>query len=365
MKIALKQISLVVALYCSVVVVAQSYDSPESVEYDTKYQRYLVSNKGNVKGIPFILQTDLEGKNLTFFANNLPAKPNALQIIGDTLYVATELPAVIGYSLKDGSEVVRYIPQGAGITNGLAADSKNNLYASDPKNKKIFRINVATRVVEKIADNNFASVNGLCMDEENNRLLLCGWGTNAQINAIDLTTLQLTRVLTTPIPNIDGMEKDRCGNFYLSSYSQGKIYKYPKDFLGQPVVISSGHSGCADIDINKTANILMVPNLNSHSVNLISLESYCNTAAINQNAINQSISVYSIPGKKKIIVESESDFLSIDLYLASGAKIAGQKLCMGKQEVCIKNLHCLNNVLFYRIVDAHHRNIKNGAILTN
>jgi hypothetical protein len=365
MKNALKLIWLTVAFFCSVIVSAQSYDSPESVEFDAKYQRYLVSNKGNAKGIPFILQTDMEGKNLAYFVNNLPAKPNALQIIGDTLYVATELPAVIGYLLSNGEEVVRYIPEGAGITNGLAADSNNNLYASDPKNKKIFRINVATRVVEKIADNNFPSVNGLCMDEENNRLLLCGWGTNAEINAIDLTSLKLTLVLKTPIPNIDGMEKDRCGNFYLSSYSQGKIYKYPKDFKGAPVLISSGHSGCADIDINKTNNILMVPNLNSHTVNFISLQPYCNTTSISQKDVNQLITVYSVPGRKNVIIESKSDFLSIDFYLASGIKIAGQKIYKGKQEVSFDNLNRLNSVLFYRIVDANCRNIKNGAILTN
>jgi hypothetical protein len=60
-------------------------------------------------------------------------------------------------------------------------------------------------------------------------------------------------------------------NFYFSSWTTDKVYKYDASFTNPPEVVSSGHTNPADIFYNKFDDVLAIPNFHANSVDFISM----------------------------------------------------------------------------------------------
>ena len=74
------------------------------------------------------------------------------------------------------------------------------------------------------------------------------WGTNASIMAIDLTTNAISTVLATTLSNCDGITKDGCGFYYVTSWGNNKLNKFNNTLTGSPTVVPGTLSSPADID---------------------------------------------------------------------------------------------------------------------
>ncbi len=116
----------------------QSYNSPESVEYDALHQRYLVANTSANN-----LQQVIPGSSPTLFVSSVPS-PYGIAIVGDTVYVCCNSTHLRGYNLTTGAQAFD-VNLGGTFLNGICTDEAGNLFVTDFSAKKVVRYNIATQ----------------------------------------------------------------------------------------------------------------------------------------------------------------------------------------------------------------------------
>ena len=248
-------------------------NQPESVEYYEEENIYLVSNWGSGE----IISID-ENFEHQYFNTELTSVAG-IKIYNDKLFCADRTGlGIIDLETKSLDMVINI--EGDSLLNDFVF-YENYIYVSDYWDPKIYKIDMNDNYSYEIIveEDNFVP-NGMLLDEENNRILICSRnnnGTNARISALDLSTEEISTIITTPYFALDGIAKDSEGNIYISSWSMGSssvhgVFKYDSDFQNTPGIISNDNQGPADIFINQNNNTLAIPNLSSNTVDFISLE---------------------------------------------------------------------------------------------
>jgi hypothetical protein len=239
------------ALFC-LNIFAQTYNSPESIEFDYANNRWLIANNS---GNNILARNSATGA-LTVFAA-CSGGPHGIEIVNDTLYVCA------GANIKlfniNTAAAIGTISMGATFLNGITHDN-NYLYATDFTAKKIYRVNIATRAFSIFVTGLAKSPNGIIYDQPNNRCVFVNWGTSAPIMAFDITTAATSTVTTTSLGNCDGIAKDGTGNYYVSSWTLNGISKFNNTFTGGPTTVVTGLNSPADIFYNTITDTLGVPN---------------------------------------------------------------------------------------------------------
>lgn len=238
------------------------YTSPESVTYDSVYNRWLVTNSGGV-----IKQRASNGV-VTDFA---PAGSgsHAIRIHNGIVYACVGT-RIKGFALSTGTEVFNVLISGSSFLNGMGIDKNTGIaYISDFTGQRIYKLNLNTQAWWIYVPTAGGQANGVYVDSPRNRLLICYWGSNAPVKSVNLSDSSLTTITSTGYSNCDGIYLDRYDNVYISSWSPApaKIIRYDINFSSSPVVvINSGLSNPADIFINKFADTLGVPNSGNNTV---------------------------------------------------------------------------------------------------
>lgn len=327
---------------------AQSLQSIESVEYDPTQNRFLVSNSNN------IIARNSDG-SLDFFGSG--AASFGMEVMGNTLF-AISGSNIKGYDLTSEEEVMSANISGASFLNGLTNDGSENLYATDFSAQTIYKINVAdfaNPVVETLVANTMATPNGIVYDGDNNRLIFVTWGSNASVRAVDLTDNSLSTLTTTPYSNIDGIDEDNEGSYYISYWSSGtRISKYDADFSNPPTTVAvSGLSSPADICYAKAIDTLAIP----HSGNQLTFIGFNTTTNTENDILDASLQLKVSPNP--MTAQSQLSFyleqtsqVNIQIFdqqarllhqLLDGPQVAGQHL------VPLAHLELPNAVLFAKI----------------
>jgi hypothetical protein len=233
-------------------VAAQTYNSPESIEFDYANNRWLIANNS---GNNILARSSATGA-VTLFAT-CSGGPHGIEIVNDTLYVCA------GGNLKlfniNTAASIATISMGATFLNGITNDG-TYLYATDFTAKKIYRINIATRAFSIFVPTLTKSPNGIIYDQPNNRCVFVNWGTSAPIMAMDITTGAVSTITTTTLSNCDGIAKDGTGNYYVSSWGLNGISRFNNTFTGGPTTVVTGLSSPADIFYNTVTDTLGNPN---------------------------------------------------------------------------------------------------------
>ncbi|MCK4663215.1 MAG: VCBS repeat-containing protein [Bacteroidales bacterium] len=244
-------------------------NNPESVVYDSVFNRYLVSNCGDGS----IVEIDSLGQQ-SYFNTELTVSVG-MHIVGDTLFVSSdegEYSGIVGFLLSTG-EIVFYVNiVEKQLLNDITSDLDGNLYVTDSDANKIYKVRISDMTYTTFVNSGLGWPNGIMYDMTNDRLLVLSCGLpNRPIISINMEDSTVSTVVETSINANDGITSDNNGNIYFASWSTGKVYRYDESFTNPPEVVSSGHSGPADIFFEKQSNILAVPNTNSNTVDFISL----------------------------------------------------------------------------------------------
>ena len=255
----------------------QSYNGPESVEYNPLTGNYFIANSSNGQ----ILELDMNN-DLSLFANNLGSGPHGLEIINDILYVCSG-GRLKGYETNTGDQVLNYNLNGS-FLNGITQMKYFNtgevdLFITDFSAKKLYRYSIEENSHYEICSFS-KNPNGTYYDSMNNRLLVVCWGNNAPIYEIDLINETYSTIINTGLGNLDGISMDQCGNFYISAWSSNAIHKYNFDFSETEIVMSN-LSSPADIYYNQFDNILAVPSSGNNTVEFVFYA--CDNSAIQEN----------------------------------------------------------------------------------
>ncbi|MFN8288142.1 MAG: Ig-like domain-containing protein [Chitinophagales bacterium] len=251
--------SLILSLF-SVCAIAQSYNSPESVEYDAAHQRYIVANTSANN-----LQQVIPGSNPTLFVSSVPS-PYGIAIVGDTVYVCCNSTHLRGYSLSTGTQAFD-VNLGGTFLNGICTDYKGNIFVTDFSAKKIVRYNIASQQFNYFVGTAMAKTpNGIVYDAFHNRLVIATWNPNATILGLNLSDSSITTLKSTTLSQIDGISIDEDGNFYSADWSSNSVYFYDSAFANSPIQIVSGLSRPADISYTILTDTLAVPNTLNNTV---------------------------------------------------------------------------------------------------
>jgi hypothetical protein len=257
---------------------AQSFSSPESVEFDAQNNRWFVGQNGSGKINIYDPSTGM----LSSFASNIPNGPHGIEILANTLYCC-DGNKIKGYDLGSGNLVFNLTLSGSTFLNGLTTDGSNFLFATDFSAKKIFRINPQSNTFNLMASTT-KTPNGIYYDQANNRCVFVTWSNNASIQAMSLADSSILTLKSTNLGNMDGITRDQNGNWYFTAWSNNSLLKVDAAFVDNPISVLSGLSSPADIDINATGDSIAIPN--SGTANNVVFYEVENSAG--QNELEQS-----------------------------------------------------------------------------
>lgn len=262
----MKKLLLICSLLLSATAFAQVYSSPESVEWDSLNNRWLISNTTSHA----ILARSVGG-TLTTLVPNTTSGPHGIEILNGVVYACCG-GRVKGYDLTSGLEVFNMNLFGS-FLNGMTTDGDSVLYVTDFSNKDIFRINPTTNQSYVMSSNTSSTPNGIIYDGPNNRCVFIPWG-SAPIKAISLTPpYTITNITTTTLSNCDGITRDQNGYWYITAWGNNRLNRFRPDFTGGHTVLTAFVlNSPADIDVKPgSTDTVGVPNSGNNTCTFIPL----------------------------------------------------------------------------------------------
>ncbi|MDC9726193.1 MAG: SMP-30/gluconolactonase/LRE family protein [Gammaproteobacteria bacterium] len=243
------------------------FEQAESVVYDATNQLLYVSNI-NGDGMEadydgYISSLSLDGQIVDLHWLEGLHAPKGLTIVGNFLYVA-DINELVVIDIRSKKVTQRYSAPNAKFLNDVAADDKGNIYVS------AFLTNTLYRLKEGIFDvwiesEELEVPNGLLV--EGNQLILASWGHMTDGFATDITghlkTINLdTKEIKslgdkTPIGNLDGIEPDGEGNYFVTDWMTGELLHITPSGISS--ILVSLERGSADHTVLLDQNLVIIP----------------------------------------------------------------------------------------------------------
>ncbi|MDH4305478.1 MAG: hypothetical protein OEV53_15590 [Nitrospira sp.] len=263
-------------------------ETPNSFVGDLSGKEYFISN---INGEPeardnngFITKLNAEGKitNLKFIQGGVAEislhAPKGLALVGSILYVA-DLDQLKGFDKTTGKQLLTVSlppPSRSQISlTDVTASESGLLYVSDQAGNSIYRITPSDnhRVDLLIYDERLAGPAGLAVHPKTNHLIAVSWNKGKILEITpdgQLSELEANGFFTGRFQNLSGVDFDQWGNMYVSDFTKGKIWRMTRDNRFQ--VIAEYLPAPADISINRTNNLILVPYYYDHAAEMNGLE---------------------------------------------------------------------------------------------
>lgn len=266
MKRTLRFVSACIFLSTILDAKAQQLSSIESAEYDAINHRFLISNGSR------IIEVDGSGNEVAFFGTD-PEADYGMEIMGSALFSIVG-GSVNAYDLTSGVLVSSIDITGAAFLNGMASDYDHRIWVTDFGDKSIYEIDftdLANPSFVQIVANTVTTPNGICYDPDNNRLVFVNWGSSAKIKAVSLDDYSVTTLVNNAgVGNIDGIDNDNYGNFFISSWTPVRITKYDSEFsVSETISVVGSLSSPADIAYAEEIDTLIIPNSGNSTVRFV------------------------------------------------------------------------------------------------
>jgi len=185
--------------------------------------------------------------------------PKGLRSDGEVLWVS-DVDRLVGFRLDDGQKVHEISVDEARFLNDVAVGYGGSVYVSATSTNTIYRY--SNESIHVFAEGKgLASPNGLLVSGR--RLLVGGSSTdgNAHLVSIDLKTKDRRVLAGKPNMAVDGLELDGNGDYLVSDWSAGAVYRINPAGERTPVVELS--KGTADIGYVHDENLLLIPHMAS------------------------------------------------------------------------------------------------------
>ena len=254
--------------------VQKDCDTPESAYFDPGSGSIYVSNiigDGMAKdGKGTIQKINLDGTLAASpWVKDLNA-PKGMRAHQGVLWV-TDIDEVVAIDIKTGELAGKKIKiEGAKFLNDIAIAEDGRVFVSDTPASKIYVIEERKPAVFLSGDE-LQGPNGLLVTGK--KLLVAAWGLAGEdwstkipggLYAIDLDTRKITPITQEPLGNLDGLEIAASGDYLVSDWSQGKVFRVKPD--GGSRVLFSGFKGAADIGYVPEKDLLVVPRMQENAV---------------------------------------------------------------------------------------------------
>ena len=235
---------------------------PESVAVDSRNNILYVSN---INGMPdekdssgFITRVMLSGEILDTL--NIPYlnAPKGMAVLGSMLYVA-DIDRVIEYDIDRGNVAKIYQPEGAQFLNDITVDAENNIYVSDTKAGRIYKIANQT-IVPYLTDSLCVGANGMCRADAN---IAMGAAERIMVvNPLNSRSKVFAKLDFTP----DGLKYHNDTTFIASDFV-GNIFAVTPKRCTKLVSAREGVNA-ADFEYLPEQNILIVPTFFNNTIDI-------------------------------------------------------------------------------------------------
>ncbi|MBX7050447.1 MAG: T9SS type A sorting domain-containing protein [Flavobacteriales bacterium] len=332
---------------------AQQLTSLESIEYDPTNHRWLAGNSSNV------IVVDDNGNEQDYFGSD-PEADYGMEVMGTALYSIVG-SSVKAYDLTSGLEVSSINITGAQFLNGMASDGDHRIWVTDFTAKKIYEIDFtdwANPSYVQIVSSTGTTPNGICYDEANDRLVFVSWGSNAPIKAVALSDYSLTTLVpNTSVGNIDGIDNDSYGNYYIASWSPNRITKYNSDFSASEIITVNGTlSSPADIAYAEETDTLAIPNSGNQTVLFVGFTPSGITERSDENPFG--VNCYPNPLTPQSVLSFElvsSGLTTIEILDQQGRvveELLRENLTAAKHKIVLGELDLSSGHYLWRITNA-------------
>ena len=244
------------------------FQAPESALFDSERNVLYVSNvagEANAKdGVGFISKVSPDGKmQEAEWVKGLNA-PKGLVMSGDKLYVS-DVDQLVEIDVTSGKVTNTWNAEGAQFLNDTAADSAGRVFVSDILTDSIYVLENGNLSVW-VQDAALLHPNGLRIDGD--RLIVAAWGKDIQpdfstkepgrLLAVDLKTKEISAVGSgEPVGNLDGLEPDGAGNWIVTDWVGGALYRIHPD--GTADQLMDLNQGSADLEFLDNEKLVIIP----------------------------------------------------------------------------------------------------------
>jgi len=245
------------------------FKEPESALFDPQRNTIYVSNivgEATAKdGVGFISKVSPDGKLIELEWIKGLNGPKGLVMKGsDKLYVS-DIDQLVEIDVDKGVVSNRWKAEGAQFLNDTAVDGDGRVYVSDMLTDTIYVLDNGSLSVF-LQDKGLLHPNGLRV--EGNTLLVAAWGGDIQpdfttktpghLLSVDLKTKAISNVGDgTPVGNLDGLEPDGEGNWLVTDWIKGALYRLKKD--GKADQLLDLNQGSADLEFIENGKLAIIP----------------------------------------------------------------------------------------------------------
>ncbi len=132
---------------------------------------------------------------------------------------------------------------------------------------RVYQINLDGKVTVAVGEGaDMLNPNGVSSPKKGTLLV----GEFFQGNLLEIKNGQ-TRILNTGFRGADAIERDKKGNLYVSSWTQGKVWKCDPDGKN-PIVLIEGLQSAADFYLDEKAGYLIVPDMKAGTLTWVPLK---------------------------------------------------------------------------------------------
>jgi len=273
-------LAVVLAMMGGAAVSAQTPNNIEAVEYDPGSDRWFVSN-----GSSLLVTEDL-GETWSAFGE--AEASHGMEVVADVLY-AIGNNVIRAYDLGNADLLGSLAIPGVGFLNGMGNNGSNQLVISDFSGGRLYTVDISdpsAMTYGQLTGNLGETPNGVVVDTENNRAIVVCWGNDADILAVDLESGEVSILVDgSGMGNLDGIDNDGDGHYYVSSWSPNKVTRYNADFSEAEPVLgpADGLSSPADISYALETDVLGIANSGNDEVTFHNFGEATNGLAIVEN----------------------------------------------------------------------------------
>ena len=242
-------------------------NNPESVVYDPVNEVLYVSN---VNGAPnekdgngFISKISLAGETIdNQWITGLDA-PKGLAIANNKLYTA-DIDTLVEIDIPSSTISNRYTVDDAKFLNDVAAGQHGQIFVSDMVMNRIHSLDRGEFSIW-LESPGLLNPNGLYV--RGNNLIVGAWGVmtdgfNTEIPGHMLRVSLADKSIHTigdgsPVGNLDGVEEDKDGSFYVTDWIAGKLFHISP--AGQTELLLTLEQGMADLALLPDKGLILLP----------------------------------------------------------------------------------------------------------
>ena len=241
--------------------------NPESAVYDPAANVIYVSNTNSgvmeKDGNGFISKLSADGRVIALEWVKGLDSPTGLALAGGVLYAA-DVDRLVAIDPISGTITARYEAPGAKFLNDTAAGKDGRVFAGDMVTNTIWVLE-GGKFSPWLQDDAIENPNGLLV--EDGRIVVGSWGAMAEdfstkvpghLKVIDLKTKKVADLGDpTPIGNIDGVEPDGKGGYFVTDWLKGGLFRTTPD--GHATQLLPLAHGSADIGTVPERNLVLIP----------------------------------------------------------------------------------------------------------